>query len=211
MRLIEQENKKLKGILPKNFARPELDKRRLGEVVDLFTNVKMAENGDTHDLLGRTYEYCLSQFAAQEEQERRRILYAGMRGENTGQRHRTLPRTRIRSRLRFGRHVRAVRRVRTQPSGQRQQHLRLWPGIEPDHMEDGQDEPLHPRHRRRPRPEERRHVLQRPTPHRTIRLHPGQPSVQHVGLGRRQAQGRSALGSTACRPKATRTSRGCSI
>ena len=117
-----------------------------------------------------------------------------MRGENTGQRHRTLPRTRIRSRLRFGRHVRAVRRVRTQPSGQRQQHLRLWPGIEPDHMEDGQDEPLHPRHRRRPRPEERRHVLQRPTPHRTIRLHPGQPSVQHVGLGRRQAQGRSALG-----------------
>ncbi|PLS28626.1 type I restriction-modification system subunit M [Bifidobacterium parmae] len=66
MRLIEQENKKLKGILPKNFARPELDKRRLGEVVDLFTNVKMAESGDTHDLLGRTYEYCLSQFAAQE-------------------------------------------------------------------------------------------------------------------------------------------------
>ncbi|PLS24171.1 SAM-dependent DNA methyltransferase [Bifidobacterium imperatoris] len=66
MRLIEQENKKLKGVLPKNFARPELDKRRLGEVVDLFTNVKMAENGDTHDLLGRTYEYCLSQFASQE-------------------------------------------------------------------------------------------------------------------------------------------------
>ncbi|KAA8829866.1 type I restriction-modification system subunit M [Bifidobacterium tissieri] len=66
MRLIEQENKRLKGVLPKNFARPELDKRRLGEVVDLFTNVKMAENGDTHDLLGRTYEYCLSQFASQE-------------------------------------------------------------------------------------------------------------------------------------------------
>lgn len=66
MRLIEQENKKLKGVLPKNFARPELDKRRLGEVVDLFTNVKMAENGDAHDLLGRTYEYCLAQFASQE-------------------------------------------------------------------------------------------------------------------------------------------------
>lgn len=66
MRLIEQENRKLKGILPKNFARPELDKRRLGEVVDLFTNVRMTEDGDTHDLLGRTYEYCLSQFASQE-------------------------------------------------------------------------------------------------------------------------------------------------
>lgn len=63
---IESENKKLKGILPKNFARPELDKRRLGEVVDLFTNVKMAEGTDEKDLLGRTYEYCLRQFAAQE-------------------------------------------------------------------------------------------------------------------------------------------------
>ncbi len=45
MRAIERENKKLKDILPKNFARPELDKRRLGEVVDLFTNVKMVEHG----------------------------------------------------------------------------------------------------------------------------------------------------------------------
>ena len=66
MRLIEGENDKLKGILPKNFARQELDKRRLGEVVDLFTNVKMAEKGDTRDILGRTYEYCLSRFAEAE-------------------------------------------------------------------------------------------------------------------------------------------------
>ena len=66
MRLIESENDKLKGILPKNFARQELDKRRLGEVVDLFTNVKMAEAGDTRDILGRTYEYCLSKFAEAE-------------------------------------------------------------------------------------------------------------------------------------------------
>ena len=63
---IENENKKLKGILPKNFARPELDKRRLGEVVDLFTNVQMAEGTDEKDLLGRTYEYCLRNFAEQE-------------------------------------------------------------------------------------------------------------------------------------------------
>ncbi len=39
MRAIEKENKRLKDILPKNFARPELDKRRLGEVVDLFTDI----------------------------------------------------------------------------------------------------------------------------------------------------------------------------
>ena len=63
---IERENKSLKGILPKNFSRPELDKRRLGEVVDLFTNVAVAANGHRLDLLGRTYEYCLSCFAEQE-------------------------------------------------------------------------------------------------------------------------------------------------
>lgn len=66
MRLIESENDTLKGVLPKNFARQELDKRRLGEVVDLFTNVRMAEKGDTRDILGRTYEYCLAKFAEKE-------------------------------------------------------------------------------------------------------------------------------------------------
>ena len=66
MRLIEKENLRLKGILPKNFARPELDKRRLGDVVDLFTNIHMKEHGDSKDILGRTYEYCLSKFAEAE-------------------------------------------------------------------------------------------------------------------------------------------------
>ena len=66
MRLIEKENLRLKGILPKNFARPELDKRRLGDVVDLFTNIQMKEHGDSKDILGRTYEYCLSKFAEAE-------------------------------------------------------------------------------------------------------------------------------------------------
>lgn len=66
MRAIERENRRLKDILPKNFARPELDKRRLGEVVDLFTNIRMHQHGDTKDILGRTYEYCLSRFAEAE-------------------------------------------------------------------------------------------------------------------------------------------------
>ena len=64
MRAIEQENKRLKDILPKNFARQELDKRRLGDdVVDLFTNIQMVEHGNSKDIRGRTYEYCLSKFA----------------------------------------------------------------------------------------------------------------------------------------------------
>ena len=66
MRSIERENKRLKDILPKNFARPELDKRRLGDVVDLFTNIKMIDQGNEKDILGRTYEYCLAKFAEQE-------------------------------------------------------------------------------------------------------------------------------------------------
>lgn len=66
MDAIERENIQLKGILPKNFARDELDKRRLGDVVDLFTNVAMYDAGDEKDLLGRTYEYCLQQFASLE-------------------------------------------------------------------------------------------------------------------------------------------------
>ena len=66
MRSIEKENRRLRDVLPKNFARPELDKRRLGEVVDLFTNIRMAEHGTSKDILGRAYEYCLARFAEQE-------------------------------------------------------------------------------------------------------------------------------------------------
>ncbi|MDO5755581.1 MAG: class I SAM-dependent DNA methyltransferase, partial [Tissierellia bacterium] len=63
---VEEENDRLKGILPKNYARPELDKRRLGEVVDLFNNLKLKEHGNAKDILGRTYEYAIAQFAQQE-------------------------------------------------------------------------------------------------------------------------------------------------
>ena len=66
MRSIEKENKRLKDILPKNFARPELDKRRLGDVVDLFTNIQMIEHGSERDILGNTYQYCLRKFAETE-------------------------------------------------------------------------------------------------------------------------------------------------
>lgn len=66
MRAIEKENKRLKDILPKNYARNELDKRRLGNVVDLFTNIRMSEHGENKDILGSTYQYCLQQFASKE-------------------------------------------------------------------------------------------------------------------------------------------------
>lgn len=66
LKAIEKENPKLKGVLPTNYARPELDKRRLGDVVDLFSNINMYNSGDEKDLLGRVYEYCLQKFASME-------------------------------------------------------------------------------------------------------------------------------------------------
>lgn len=66
MRAIERENDTLKDVLPKDYAKPELDKRVLGEVVDLFTNLDMGSAQKSTDLLGRTYEYCIANFAAYE-------------------------------------------------------------------------------------------------------------------------------------------------
>lgn len=67
MDAIERENKSLKNVLPKNYANPDLDKQVLGDVVDIFTNsIDMSGNGLDEDIIGRTYEYCIAQFAAVE-------------------------------------------------------------------------------------------------------------------------------------------------
>ena len=66
MRSIEKENITLKNVLPQIYASPDIDKRVLGEVVDIFTNINMFESGDEKDILGRTYEYFIAQFAAYE-------------------------------------------------------------------------------------------------------------------------------------------------
>lgn len=65
--LIEKENDSLKGVLPKNYSRPELDKRILGEIIDLFTNINVGGSAEKEkDVLGRVYEYFLGKFAANE-------------------------------------------------------------------------------------------------------------------------------------------------
>lgn len=70
MRAIEKENKSLKDVLPKNYASPDLDKRVLGDVVDIFTNnIDMSKTGQDEDLFGRTYEYCIAMFAEKEGQK----------------------------------------------------------------------------------------------------------------------------------------------
>lgn len=64
---IENENPSLKGVLPKEYAHPRLDKQRLGQLIDLIGNIGLGDNKNrSKDILGRVYEYFLSQFASAE-------------------------------------------------------------------------------------------------------------------------------------------------
>ncbi len=64
---IERDNPSLKGVLPKDYARPALDKQRLGLALDLVSNIKVGDTDSrAKDVLGRVYEYFLSQFASAE-------------------------------------------------------------------------------------------------------------------------------------------------
>lgn len=58
---IERDNPSLKAVLPKEYARPALDKTRLGQLIDLITNIKIGDKESrSKDVLGRVYEYFLS-------------------------------------------------------------------------------------------------------------------------------------------------------
>jgi type I restriction enzyme M protein len=64
---IERDNPGLKGVLPKDYARPALDKLRLGQLIDLVSNIRVGDaEARSRDVLGRVYEYFLSQFASAE-------------------------------------------------------------------------------------------------------------------------------------------------
>ena len=64
---IERENPSLKGVLQKDYARPALDKYRLGELIDIMGKIGMSDDADrSKDILGRVYEYFLGRFAAAE-------------------------------------------------------------------------------------------------------------------------------------------------
>lgn len=67
MRAIEKDNESLKGVLPKDYARPALNKVMLGELIDLISGIALNEDGHaSRDILGRVYEYFLGQFAGAE-------------------------------------------------------------------------------------------------------------------------------------------------
>src|SRR4029434_6260957 len=67
MASIERDNPALRGVLPKDYARPALDKERLGQLIDLISNIQIGDEASrAKDVLGRVYEYFLSQFASAE-------------------------------------------------------------------------------------------------------------------------------------------------
>src|SRR5690349_22489438 len=67
MTAIERDNTSLKGVLPKDFARPGLDKQRLGQIINLVSDIALGAPADrSKDTLGRVYEYFLAQFASAE-------------------------------------------------------------------------------------------------------------------------------------------------
>ena len=67
MTAIERDNPSLKGVLPKDFARPGLDKQRLGQIINLVSDIALGSAADrAKDTLGRVYEYFLARFASAE-------------------------------------------------------------------------------------------------------------------------------------------------
>jgi hypothetical protein len=185
MEAIERDNPALKGMLPGNYGRPTLDKRRLGELVTLFSNKVnfVDEESRRQDTLGRVYEYFLSQFAGQE-------------GRHGGEFYTP------RSVVRFLVEVLAAYKGRVfdpaagpvacscraksswKPTAAARRYLRVWPGIQPQYLPHGQNEPCHPRidgdlGRERPT---RSSTTSIPTS-KPISSWP--PALQHERLGRR--------------------------
>ena len=67
MAAIERDNPAIRNVLPRDYARPALDKRRLGQLIDMVSNIQVGdEDARSRDVLGRVYEYFLSQFASAE-------------------------------------------------------------------------------------------------------------------------------------------------
>ena len=146
MRSIEKENKRLKDILPKNFARPELDKRRLGEVVDLFTNIQMIDHGNSKDILAALMSIALPNLLNRKVSSPvssipHLALFAPLSRYYS---HTMAVSTTL---LRVWRYVCPVFQVHRKSRREYQEHLCVWSGLQPYHMEAGTDESCHSRHR----------------------------------------------------------------
>jgi type I restriction enzyme M protein len=91
MEAIERDNPTLKGVLPRDYARPGLDKQRLGQLIKLISDIALGSAADrAKDTLGRVYEYFLNQFASAEGKKGGQFYNAGPRGPRAGRDPRAL-------------------------------------------------------------------------------------------------------------------------
>ena len=147
-------NPSLTGVLPKIFNRDNVDQRRLGELVDLISDARFTGHGDktARDVLGEVYEYFLEKFARAEGKRGGEFYTPASVVKLLVEVLEPYSGPGLRPVLRFRRHVRPGREVRPRPRRPPRRHRRLRPGVQRAHLAPGQDEPRHPRHRRRPRP-----------------------------------------------------------
>ena len=113
---IERDNPALKDVLPKDYARQALDKQRLGQLIDLISNIRVGDaESRSRDVLGRIYEYFLSQFASAEGKKGGEFYTPRCVVELLVEMIEPYRGPRVRPMLRFVRHVRAVDRVYQRP------------------------------------------------------------------------------------------------
>lgn len=196
--LIEAENPKLKGILDKRYARVQLPDGKLGELVDLVSQIGFGESTDTaknhaRDLLGQVYEYFLGQFASAE-------------GKRGGQFY--TPASIVKTLVAVlaphhgqvydpccgsgGMFVQSERFI--EAHGGKLGDVSIYGQEANPTTATGGDEPRHSRHRLQPGQRTRRHLHARPAPRPARRFCTRQSAVQHIRLVARQPGRRPALG-----------------
>jgi type I restriction enzyme M protein len=106
---IERDNPALKGAVPKDYARPALDKTRLGQVIDLVSTIQVADKDSrSKDVLGRVHEYFLEPVCARGRPQGRGVPHSSQCCQPPRRNDRTLPRAGVRPLLWFRGDVRAV-------------------------------------------------------------------------------------------------------
>jgi type I restriction enzyme M protein len=108
MLLLEAENSSLKGVLTKNYARPELYQIRLGEVIALFSNLAFQDEHHGQDVLGRALRIFPRPVCDRRGQARRSVLHGGLGRARAGRDAAAVRGPRLRPVLRLRRHVRAI-------------------------------------------------------------------------------------------------------
>jgi len=132
MEALERENPTLRDVLPKGYARPTLDKTRLGELIDLFANLDVGGAGEA---VARRAGAGVRVFSGRVRERGReaggRVLHAAAGGAAAGRDAGAVPGAGVRPVLRVGGDVRPVREVRGGAERGARRHLGVWAGVDP--------------------------------------------------------------------------------